>query len=552
MVVKEMDPDNPAVEGLFLMTQIKGNLGESLKNKGRLEEYFIRSLNDTDNNGNYLPNDNPIEVDPARMDNAKKRLPLDAILQRKTAAMIQMENKLMTPTTINIKDVPMRQAINDLRQQYALNFDFDDASLLSQGISLDRPVTLQLDGVMLKTALELLLKKLGLSFTVKESHIEITTKENAKGQLFAAVSGHGPDRAGRALDPGSAGNAAAARPAKLERLVGPGQHRDEVTNAPPTPTGGAGYGTMMPGTPTGEPSGNSYGPPSNPKDMTELADQYGHSKIRMKKMATREDALIKLITNTIDPNSWADAGGQGTIDYFPLGVALVINQTLGHPGTGADLLQALRRLQDQEVAVEVRLITVDEDYYERIGLDFNMNIPTNARNNKFVPAILANPFTPPGQFNSIQQGANGLLAGITAGRHADAGPEHPDQPNSFTPAVPPFGGYQVPGVGGLASGLAFLSDIQVFHVPGSRGRRRAQQHQPVAALTLQNGQHGHHLDQRQPGEPCHRRDSWRSWPTAALPGAAGAADPQRRRPDSCQAVISADRRFVRLIAAAER
>ena len=76
-------------------------------------------MNDTDKYGNYLDNDNPMEIDPARSDNAKKRPTLDQILQRKTSAMIQMENKLMTPVSINVKDVPLYQAINDLRQQYA-------------------------------------------------------------------------------------------------------------------------------------------------------------------------------------------------------------------------------------------------------------------------------------------------------------------------------------------------------------------------------------------------------------------------------------------------
>src|SRR5207253_7506923 len=42
---------------------------------------------------------------------------------------------------------------------------------------------------------------------------------------------------------------------------------------------------------------------------------------------TLEDVLIKLITNTIRPETWDSMGGPGTIDYFPLGMALTINQT---------------------------------------------------------------------------------------------------------------------------------------------------------------------------------------------------------------------------------
>src|SRR5262249_17299517 len=91
---------------------------------------------------------------------------------------------------------------------------------------------------------------------------------------------------------------------------------------------------------------------------------------------TIEDLLIKLITNTIAPQSWSDVGGQGTIQYFPLGLALVVNQTPDIQEQIADLLAALRRLQDLEVAIELRLISVSEAFFERIGVDFDINITT--------------------------------------------------------------------------------------------------------------------------------------------------------------------------------
>src|SRR5262249_6708765 len=72
--------------------------------------------------------------------------------------------------------------------------------------------------------------------------------------------------------------------------------------------------------------------------------------------ATREDQLIELIQHTIAPHSWASMGGQGTIDYFPMTMSLVINQTPDIQEQIAELLETLRRLQDAEVAVEIRLI----------------------------------------------------------------------------------------------------------------------------------------------------------------------------------------------------
>src|SRR5258708_16430854 len=114
---------------------------------------------------------------------------------------------------------------------------------------------------------------------------------------------------------------------------------------------------------------------------------------------TMEDVLIKLITNPIEPNSWAEMGGAGMIDYFPLGMALVVNQTPDIQEQIAELLAALRRLQDVEVAIEVRFITISESFYERIGVDFNMNILSKT-SPTVQNQITSGVFAPAGQINS--------------------------------------------------------------------------------------------------------------------------------------------------------
>src|SRR3954466_568184 len=91
------------------------------------------------------------------------------------------------------------------------------------------------------------------------------------------------------------------------------------------------------------------------------------------KRPTIEQRLIRLITATVRPHTWADNGGPGTIDYYPLGMALVVNQTPEVQEEIAALLDGLRRLQDWQVAVDVRFLTVTDELYQRlaptVGLD---------------------------------------------------------------------------------------------------------------------------------------------------------------------------------------
>jgi Flp pilus assembly secretin CpaC len=79
------------------------------------------------------------------------------------------------------------------------------------------------------------------------------------------------------------------------------------------------------------------------------------------------DVLIKLIQNSIAPPSWAAMGGHGTVEYMPIGHALVVCQTADVHEQVAELLDALRRLQDVQVVMEVRVLTVGDDAFAAIA-----------------------------------------------------------------------------------------------------------------------------------------------------------------------------------------
>ena len=180
-------------------------------------------------------------------------------------------------------------------------------------------------------------------------------------------------------------------------------------------------------------------------------------------------------------------GGPGTIDYFPLTMSLVINQTPDIQEQIADLLAALRRLQDQEVAVEVRFISIADDFFERIGVNFNLS-HQHQRTQAFQPQLTSTASSRR-RTSSTPFRPNNFLAGSHPGRHADARTW-----TSRSPTTPIFGTdaavRRLPRHrrGGLTMGLAFLSDIQVFlFMEAVQGDTRTNVMQ-APKLTLFNGQ----------------------------------------------------------------
>ena len=87
---------------------------------------------------------------------------------------------------------------------------------------------------------------------------------------------------------------------------------------------------------------------------------------------------IDLITATIAPDSWSEVGGSGSVRQYETTLSLVIRQTQKVHEEISDLLDQLRRLQDLQVTIEVRFIRLTDEFFERIGVDFDFNIEDNS------------------------------------------------------------------------------------------------------------------------------------------------------------------------------
>jgi hypothetical protein len=89
------------------------------------------------------------------------------------------------------------------------------------------------------------------------------------------------------------------------------------------------------------------------------------------KKVTEENHLIQLIEQTIQPKTWDAKGGAGIIDYYPITMSLAISQTAAAHEEIAELLASLRRELDTQVSVEVRFISVSEEFMGRLGMNWS-------------------------------------------------------------------------------------------------------------------------------------------------------------------------------------
>ncbi|MFN9374461.1 MAG: hypothetical protein ACK6D3_21450, partial [Planctomycetaceae bacterium] len=479
----------------------------------------------------------------------------------------KIQESLQKDISLHFTDKPLIEVVKFLQQFADVNILLDPAGLDEEGVTPSTPVTIDLDGVKLKTALKFILEPLHLAWTVGDDVLKITSRTRQQGELqtrtysvadlVVAVKNHNaPDHFRNAnpnqLSPGGFGTAPAGFTTANRSRKG-GQAFAQIDN------GAEGSFPGLPGK-----DGDSLSGGSQVADFTELMD---------------------LIQSTVAPSTWEALGGVGSMRPFNTTLSLVIRQTQAVHEEIGDLLKQLRRLQDLQVTVEVRFITVSDNFFERIGIDFDFNLQDNVGNG-VLPNAFGSPLPPYGIGTSIagtQQGAQGQggqqgqqgqqgqagqagggslpfnpgpqrdlinrdrygrygsIVGLTPQGQFTQDLDIPFRQGSFPIGVPQFGGFSADA--GLSVGLAVLSDIETFFlINAAQGDRRSNL-LFAPKVTLFNGQIAQVSDQTQ-----------RPYVIGQQPivgfGSVGYQPIIQTLPDGISltvlAVISADRRYVRL------
>lgn len=191
-------------------------------------------------------------------------------------------------------------------------------------------------------------------------------------------------------------------------------------------------------------------------------------------------SLIDLIQDTIHADSTKDGNVTTGESTSQAALDLVVQATEQCTDDQiAELLNQLRGMQDLQVTIEVRFITVSDQFFEQIGVDFDFNDDTVAdgKSDSTGTGVDTKPGTGLVQLPNIELPPGGL---------ADGEPDVVLKQGSFETGVPEFGGF-APAAGD-SIGLAILSDIEAFFfLQAAQGETRTNVMQ-APKVTLFDGQ----------------------------------------------------------------
>jgi len=489
----ELDPENPVVQQLVLQAKF-------------IRRFFNnQALRDAKERGNYdaldstewaaVPFDdrNPIQFPSPTtweaLSTSRARFQPEG-QRHLTEREIEIQKRLRTPVMLDFTNEPLTAVLDTLSSLGDINIHLDPQALEEYGVDSNTPVTIRVRReIMLKSALNLILEPLRLTYVIKDEVLKVTSEQEREGEVYQVVY-------------------------NVADLVIPIPNfvptsRMGLAGAYHEALGNVGYGLGMPFGGSGAPlavvaskDGAQGSGAINPALLAQMTPPgagprnaplgFGPGGLGGGSQADF-DSLIELITSTIEAESWRENGGLGEIAPFPTNLSLVIRQTQDIHEDIVDLLEQLRRLQDLQVTIEVRFITLNDNFFERIGVDFDFDIDDNIDRpfqvfGRQIPGDDGDPATgtEPARNTLDTDGDRSVTVGLQSPGVFSADLDIPFTQDSFGLAVPQFGGFDASA--GAQLGFAILSDIEAFFfINAAAGDRRSNVLQ-APKVTLFNGQ----------------------------------------------------------------
>lgn len=366
---RELDPENPSAEIMKWKAKFAMRNASNDELKDRKEEGFLGQLDSVEWSAIPFDDRNPIVYAKnwAELSNRRKGK-YGPDNRTKTEEEKRIEKSLTRQVSMHFENEPLQSVINKLAVDSNINFRLDPQGLEEVQVDSNTPITIDVDGIQMKSALNLILEPLHLGYAIRDEVLKITSMDRQKGDLETRVYN------------------VADLVIPIPNFANPAPLGSLNAGTSPNNLGGAPFNVAAK---QQRPSGQAFAQVQDGFGAPASAGTSGIVGERripegMKRASQADfDSLMELVVSVVEPNSWDEVGGPASVRPFETTLSLVIRQTQQAHEEIQDLLAQLRRLQDLQVSIEVRFVTVSDKFFERIGVDFDFNVQGTAPVNNF-------------------------------------------------------------------------------------------------------------------------------------------------------------------------
>ncbi len=439
--VQELKPEDPIAVSMFHTSRMGTRLLMDEEVRDAKELSFIDTMIDVDRSSIAINPDTPMTLPDAQDWEALSRRRLRSLNEgdsRLSAAEQVIREKLMSEVNVKYENRALSEVLNELSAVTGVPVVIDERALEAVRVTPEQPVSLSLpNSIKLKSALNLILNKMELTYVIENDVLSITSMEAKRSKVYP--------RTYRVTDlvtpiPNFTSSYEDGLAGALRAAYQMSNPQADVQVVPVSMTD---LGNGM--------AKNAVPPTMNPNVLGQYHSMgaqggFGLNNPPMGGSGGGSFAdfqsLIDLIQTTVVPDTWEALGGPSTMAPYPQNLSLVISTTSDVHDQISDLLESLRRLQNLQITIEVRFITLADNFAEQIGVDFQMQFDDN---------VYGLPYDDEGP--SVVVGWDGINNLPTADLDIQLN-------NGSFGLTPPFGSA---GLGTPSTiGFAILSDIEAF------------------------------------------------------------------------------------------
>ncbi len=189
-VAVDMEPGNgPATAALFT-SEAAGQLDKVFRLRSLRADRFLETLYQVELSHVPFPDEPPIRWPSAPVwvnltERRKKWASVD--LHRASPAEQRIFEELQKETEANFPDIPLSEVMTYFAELHNITILINSNDLGEEGLTVDEPVNVSLSGIKLKSAMNIILKPIGLTYLIEDEVMKITTIVKADEILSTRV-----------------------------------------------------------------------------------------------------------------------------------------------------------------------------------------------------------------------------------------------------------------------------------------------------------------------------------------------------------------------------
>ncbi|MGL4943662.1 MAG: hypothetical protein ACRC46_10775 [Thermoguttaceae bacterium] len=481
---RDLAPDDPVTHQLILVAQLTSRTRRYEQIKEQKEEGFVEAMLNVDKTSIPWSDNVPMQF-PDTWDALKKRRGTEEITNNRPESEREILRRLEMPVSLNLdRPTPFGQVLQMLRAQSGVPIFPQETDLRAMDVTSDTLIRFPVNKeVTLRSALNLILEPLGLAFVVENEVLNITTAARKnRGRMYPKAYYVGdiihsvPNSDGSHPHSLESAHQRGVRLAN-ETIEAMRRQGSEVQSPAPAGQPIASNNTTTPDTVLAQNSAGytSFGAPDG---------QLG------KKNGSQGGANIGEIITLIEEIVYAGVEELDEV-YNPYPYqnngSLLIRTTEDYHTQIADLLSQMRKLSDLQITIEVRYVTLDDSYAEKMGVDFDVNIPNGVARGRFKSQGVINA---PAPSTSDYFGGKTVVGMSAADGQISSNFDIPINQGSYALAQPTFGSAQGLTSAGASLGFAILSDIETYFFLSAAQNNIRSNVMQAPKVTIFNGQYG--------------------------------------------------------------